>query len=235
MPGFGWSNAFPLELGGQTSHIEDVYAALRAAVGKGGTGSDENGLEACWRAAKALAIASATDAYERAVLQAIPEHASEHIPVYERLLGIAPGSDDNEEDRRLAVVLAWTARVQATVYDLGRSLRDISAQLSIEDEDHDLATVAMLGKMFPAYGDESTGVPGYPNFSTEFLLRVRYTLTAGETSIPERVRVMARRFLNTALPAWVDWQLLQVTSPAVGLICDGASVGSVLDYTPLAI
>jgi hypothetical protein len=230
---FGWANAFPLELGGQTSHIENVYNALRSAVGRGGSATDESGLEAAWRAAKATAIAASLDAYERAVFQALPEHATEHVPVYERVLGIAPGSDQNDEDRRLAVVAAWTARVLATMGDLRASLQSISTQLDIEETSYEEAVVAMLGKMFPAYGDEALGVPAYPNYSSEFVLRVTYTLSTGETAIPESVRSAARRLLNTALPAWVDWRIFQVTSPVTGLICDGASVGSVLDYTPL--
>lgn len=234
MADLGWANAFPLELGGQTSHIENVYNALRSAVGRGGTGSDENGLEAAWRAAKATAIAASLDAYERAAFQALPEHATEHVPVYERVLGIAPGSEQNEEDRRLAVVAAWIARVLATVGDVRRSLQVISPQFNVEELSYDTAVVAMLGKMFPNYGDEALGVPQYPNYSSEFVLRVTYTLAAGETTIPGDIRAAAKRFLNTALPSWIDWQIFQVTSPAVGLICDGASVGSVLDYTPMA-
>lgn len=233
MADFGWANAFPLELGGQTSHIENVYAALRSAVGRGGTGADENGLEAAWRAAKATAIAASLDSYERAAFQALPEHASEHVPVYERVLGIAPGSEQNDEDRRLAVVAAWVVRVLATMRDLRRSLQVISTQLDLDEPSYDEAVVAMLGKMFPNYGDEALGVPQYPNYSSEFVVRAKYTLLAGETAIPGDVRSAVRRFLNTALPAWIDWELLQYDDPLTGLICDGEDVGSVLDVTPM--
>jgi hypothetical protein len=36
MDGHGWINGGPLELGGDTTKTEDVYNALRAAVGIGG-------------------------------------------------------------------------------------------------------------------------------------------------------------------------------------------------------
>jgi hypothetical protein len=235
MPDFGWANSFPLELGGQTSHIENVYNALRNAVGRGGSAKDENGLEAAWRAAKAIAIATATDAYERAAFQALPEHATEHVPVYERVLGIAPGSDANDEDRRLAVLAAWTVRVLANVGTLKRSLQVISPKFDIDELAHEQATVTMLGRMFPSYGDESLhGVPQYPNYSDEFVVRVIYRLEAGETAIPQDVRFAARRYLNTTLPAWVDFRIHQVRTPRIGLICNGGSVGSVLNFTPLA-
>jgi hypothetical protein len=223
----------PLELGGQTSHIENIYAALRSAVGKGGSAQDENGLEASWRAAKAQAIAASVDAYERAVLQALPAHATEHIPVYERLLGIAPGADQNDEDRRLAVVAAWVARVLSTWGDLREAVQAISTKLDLEDTDYDLAVVALLGRMFPEYGDEATGVPAFPNYSSEFVVRVTYLLDTGETAIPSLVRIAVQELMNSSLPAWVDFVMLHKHDPFVGLICDGASVGSVLDFTPL--
>jgi hypothetical protein len=230
---FGWSNSLPLELGGQSAHIANVYAALRSAVGKGGSAQDENGLEATWRAAKAQVIAASVDAYERAALQALPSHATEHIPVYERVLGTAPGSDQNEEDRRQAVVAAWVGRVLATMVDIERSLQAISTQFALEELDSDDSVVAMFGKMFPNYGDEALGVPAYPNYSSEFVVRAIYTLSSGETAIPQLYRAAAATLLNAVLPAWVDWVILQDTSPATGLICDGESVGSVLDFTPL--
>jgi hypothetical protein len=234
MAGTDWTNSLPAELGGGTTHIEDVYNALRNAVGRGGSADSETGLEAAWRAAKSQAIAASCDAYERAVWQALPAHATEHVPVYERVLGIAPPSDANEEDRRLAVVAAWTARVLATTTGLQQSLQVISPKLGIEEQAHDLSTVTQLGRMFPSYGDESAhGVPAYPNYSTEFVIRVTYTLDAGETRIPEAVQVGARRYLNTALPAWCDWELVHKSDPEQGLICDGEDVGSVLDVTPM--
>ena len=233
MADLGWANSLPLELGGQTSHIANVYAALRSAVGRGGTGADENGLEATWRAAKASAIAASTDAYERAVLQALPSHATEHIPVYERVLGIAPGGDQNEEDRRQVVVAAWVGQLAATMTSVETALQAISPQLSLDELPEDESVVAMFGRMFPAYGDEADGVPQYPNYSSEFVLRAVYTLASGETTIPSLIRLAVKRLLNAVLPAWVDWGLYQDTSPSTGLICDGGSVGSVLDYTPL--
>lgn len=233
MADLGWANSLPLELGGQSSHIANVYAALRSAVGKGGTGSDENGLEATWRAAKAEAIAASTDAYERAVLQALPSHATEHVPVYERVLGIAPGSDQNEEDRRAQVEAAWVGQIGATMTDIETALQAISMQFALEELPEDDSIAAMFGRMFPAYGSESEGVPQYPNYSSDFVVRAIYTLASGELSIPVAVRLAAKRLLNSSLPAWVDWAIYQDTSPATGLICDGESVGSVLDFTPL--
>ena len=233
MADFGWANSLPLELGGQSSHIANVYAALRSAVGRGGTGSDEDGLEATWRAAKAEAIAASADAYERAALQALPSHATEHVPVYERVLGIAPGSDQTEEDRRRAVVAAWIGQIGATMTDVETALQAISTQFTLDELPEDESVVAMFGRMFPAYGDEADGVPQYPNYSSDFVVRVLYTLASGETVIPSLIRLAAKRLLNAVLPAWVDWGMYQDTSPSTGLICDGGSVGSVLDYTPL--
>jgi hypothetical protein len=73
----------------------------------------------------------------------------------------------------------------------------------------------------------------YPNYSDEFIVRETYTLEAGELSIPRDLFAQARRYLNTALPAWVDWRLRQRSATTQYFIVGGKSKGSVLDRTPL--
>jgi hypothetical protein len=231
----GWDNALPAEVSGGTTHIKAIYDALRKAVGEGGSAPNQEGLEGAWRAAKAQVIAASLDAYERAVLQALPFFADEHVPVYERLLAIAPGEDQNDEDRRLAVVQAWTLRLFADMSELNRALNVLSPKLELEELDYDHVVYTLFGRMFPEYGFESQGVPQYPNYSTDFILRVTYTYEFGETSMPRALRAQVGVHLNAVLPSWMDWRIYEDTYPVTGLVCDGEDIGSVLDVTPMEI
>lgn len=231
----GWDNALPAEVSGGTTHVAAIYEALRKAVGEGGSAPEQKGLEGTWRAAKAQVIAASLDAYERAVLQALPFFAGEHIPVYERLLAIAPGEDQNDEDRRLAVVQAWTLRLFADMSELNRALNSLSSKLELEELPYDHVVYTLFGRMFPEYGAEAQGVPQYPNYSSDFILRVTYTYEFGETSMPSRLRAQVGVHLNAVLPSWMDWRIYEDTYPVTGLVCDGLDIGSVLDVTPMEI
>jgi hypothetical protein len=230
----GWGNALPAELGGGTSHITAIYEALRKAVGDGGSAPNQEGIEGTWRAAKAQVIAASLDAYERAVLQALPMHAGEHVPVYERLLAIAPGEDQNTEDRRLAVVHAWVLRLLANMSELNAALHVLSPKFELEELPYDDVEYTLFGKMFPEYGAEALGVPGFPNFSSDFILRVTYTYAFGETSLPQPLRASAAALLNSVLPSWMDWRIFAFSSTRRGLICNGGQYGLVLNRTPLS-
>jgi hypothetical protein len=231
----GWDNALPAEVSGGTTHIKSIYDGLRKAVGEGGSAPNQEGLEGAWRAAKAQAIAASLDAYERAVLQALPFFAGEHIPVYERLLAIAPGEDQNDEDRRLAVVQAWTLRLFADMSELNRALNSLSPKLELEELDYDHVVYTLFGRMFPEYGAEaSDGVPQYPNYSTDFILRVTYTYEFGETSMPRALRAQVGVHLNAVLPSWMDWRIFAFSATRRGLICNGGQYGLVLNRTPLS-
>lgn len=230
MAGLGWMNGGPLEVGGDTTKTQDVYAALRAAVGVGGAGP-RDGLEDLWRQCKAQAIASSVIATERAVLQALPDHATDHVPVYERILAIVPAGGATEQDRRLAVVEAWTLRLLANMPELKRSLQALDPAFEIEELEETVTTIVLLGRMFPKRGSElKHGVAAFPNFADDFVVGVTYTLGPGQTEPPPAVMAKARRLLNAVLPAWVDWLI----TTGDGFFTDGGPDGaSLLDLKAL--
>ena len=224
MGGLGWINGASLELGGDSTKTENVYAALRAAVGIGGSGP-RDGLEDLWRQCKAQTIAATVIATERSALQAFPDHATDHVPVYERLLAITPAADATEQDRRDAIAQAWTLRLLANMPEVGHALRVIDPAFDLDEIEPDRTVAMMLGRMFPPRGTEAFyGVPAFPNFGDDFLVRVTYTLSPGQTEPPAQLLAMARRLLNSVLPAWIDW----VVTTGEGFFCDGGDDGSSL-------
>ncbi len=234
MGGIGWHNPLPFQVGGGETDTETIWRGLRSVVGEGGCGP-EHGLEDSWRQVKAQAIAADAAAIERAMLQGIPGKQTDHLEVYEDLLGLARAATETE--RQSAVAAAITAQISADVPTLRARLQAIDPALDVENVAYANATTTHFGKAFgprtggPAYGSgQSSGIhaTGWPNYASDFVLHVRYTLPSGATIPPADVLAAARRMLNEALPAFVDFEIYTST----GFYLDGGVDGtSLLDLT----
>lgn len=221
-------------LGSGTSHYEDVYRAMRSAVGTSASKDDEN-LDDLWRRARAVVIAAGHLSLDRAAWQALPVGCTDHLAPYERLLGLSFSSATTEQERRDAVVRAWTRTIRSTGRALELDLQDIATELSLVPVDHDLTDTVHLGRIMPPVGDEAIeGTTQYPNYSTEFTVTVAYAVPAGETSIPITRRLAAETLLNESLPAWVDYVLSQEGASGADFYADGGPDGtSVADLTAI--
>jgi hypothetical protein len=221
MGGLGWQNTLPLNLGGDPSKTEEIYSALRAAVGKGGAGPKDS-LEDLWRQSKAEVIASVVLMKERAILQAFPNVATDHIGVYEQILNLQPVGTD--EDRRVAITTAWTLDMLANMPSLETSLQVIDPAFRLEEIAYGDTTLVHFGKAFPTRGYEAYGVPEYPNYSEDLVLRVRYMLASGRVNLDRMVRANAERLLNDVLPSWVDYYITTGAHFCCGGGVDGTSL-----------
>jgi hypothetical protein len=220
---------FPLELGGNTYRTEDIYNALRSAVGVGGAGPKDS-IEDLWRQSKAQAIASVVIMIERALRQAFPNVATDHIASYERLLGFGAPAGATDEERRRAITAAWTARLLANMPEVEKSLQVLDPAFYVTELPYDLTALVHFGKMFP---ERTLDVPAsqFPNYADDFVLRVGYTLATGQTAPDPLVLAAAEQLLNTVLPGWTDYEI--VTGD--GFFTDGGDDGSsLLDLTTLA-
>lgn len=214
MGGFGWHNPFPLEFGGGATHVETIYAALRSAVGIGGSAEDDETIEGIWRQARASGLAAAATTGERAVVNAFPGHATDLLEYYETLLGATPDLADSEIERQLVVETLWTERVRAAVPDIAADLAAIDARFSIVSVSHAEADETILGRMFedlagtlPFGGGRHSTLFG--NYSTEFIVFVLFDIGSGNTpSTSEQHLIdLAAAHLNKTLPAHVDFQI----------------------------
>lgn len=223
--------AYPL--GGGTSHVEDIYRALRSAPGT--SVGPEDGLDDLWRQSRAVGIGSAHLALDKAAYQALPDGTTDHLAAYERGLGLASSSAQTEQDRRLRVAAAWTSQIASTSRGIERDLQDISANYSLRATDHDLTDTTHHGRSFPAFGLEATyGVSAYPNYGTSFVVTVVYAVPAGVFAIPDAELDDGERLLNSALPAHVDYVVSQEGTSGAGFYADGGPDGtSVADLTAI--
>lgn len=215
----GWGDAWPLEFGGAPTREDLAYRALKSAVGKGGSAENEGGIDGLWRRCKAAGLAAASSAVERAALQAFPHLATDHIPVYEEVFGIVPPEGATDEDRRIAIVAAYTARVAENENELLVGLLAIDPRFSLAVIPRALAWYVQAGKAFepqdgiPTYGPVAKSTP-CPNASSDFYVPVLLTIA---TVLPTPVDVAsvakAKRYLRAMLPSWVDFSVITSTGP----------------------
>lgn len=211
-----YGDAFPFSFGGAEADAERIWRELRKLIGEGGPGP-EGGLEDLWRQCKAQAIAAALGAYERAVLQAFPQTATDHLPLVEKMLGTSAATP---HERRAAATTAYTRELGADVPTLRAELQQIDARFDVLDRDPATVETTQLGKTFEGRGDEliASAKPNYSGFDE---IVVTYDLADGDEVPPATSLAAAESYLNEALPSWVDHYVI------------AADLGFYLDESPL--
>jgi hypothetical protein len=232
MGGTGWSNPFPLELGGGPTVIEATYRMLTNAVGKGGTAPDDDTIVALWWQSLAKGIGCVATFDERAALQAFPDKATDLLPYYERLLLTDRDPAASEEERRIVAAARWTASAAFLVSEIEQDLQLIDSRFEVVLTTDDEATVTVFGRNFEDIaGAEPFGggrkATLLPNYSTYFVLTALIDLGGAAPSAAEKRSILtALRHLSVVLPAWMAFQV--VTGIGFNLDIDR------LDYTALS-
>ena len=236
----GGGNPLPFQVGGGPSLTEQAYLNLKQMVGIGGSAADGT-IEAEWRFARARGIA-ASFADERASNQMIALLCTDFIPLWESILGLTPGVNDNDVDRRNLIVDRITRAVNASVDGLDTELQKIDERFSVhclEPDPDDPRAV---------WNDEITTVPGrtfedwdpndpdacgpafgggrystiWPNYSSKRVVKVIFDIDQGTMTAAQKVLVgRAEAVLTEILPAVCGLQIsTSVDSGAGGFILD---------------
>jgi hypothetical protein len=210
--GFGWHNPWPFEWGGGPTIDETVYESWRDTLGSL-PAKDDTGIDGLWRQVRSEAIASVLSMSERAMLQAFPQAATDHLPLWEAFLGLQAG-DKTEEQRREAVADRYTRKALADDPHLSADLVAIDSRFSIRPVERDKSTVMVLGRPFDATA---------PNYASSDLLTVVLATTERMPDAHDTQSMMrAKDVLQDALPSWVDFG-----------IC--TRIGFFLDLSPLDV
>lgn len=219
MGGFGGSNPWPMQWGGGPTDEEVVYNALRSAVGEGGSAKKDDGIDGLWRRCRARGLAAGGSFAERAALQAFPQVATDHIPVFEEEFGIIPPEGATDEDRRQAIVAAYTLKAAQNEVELAERLFEVDPRFVLVNIPRALASTVQLGKAFqpqdgtPAYGGGRFG-SAWPNYSSDFCVVVRLpTVAVMPTPVDLASITYAKRLLRKILPSWVDFAVITSTGP----------------------
>jgi hypothetical protein len=218
----GWANPFPCEFGSGPTAVENIYFALRSAGGKGGAAADdEHTIDGLWRQCRARAIATVAASGERSALQAFPDRATDLLPYYERLVGVASDPDGDAEARREAAAVLYARQIASAVPDIAAALQAIDSRFSVLATTYAESDTTLFGRAFEDFagalpfggGRQSTRLP---NYSTSFVLFVLLDLGAGiaPTTNERRALATAGKLLAEVLPGHNSYQI--VTHRGVG-------------------
>lgn len=217
MPTIGRWNPLPFKIGGGPSDSEKFYNSLKSMVGVGGAAADET-IEAEWRMAKARGLAAGSNE-EKAAMQAWPDTATDHIDVYEAVLGLAVAPFESDERRRQRITLEWTKAVDAVSATIVAALQRIDSRFSAVMSDYETSTTTVHGRAFEDYDfspdacgpafDIGTKSTMWPNYSGGFIFHVLFDAGAGSATVGELALIeQAKSVLNEMLPAWIDYTIL---------------------------
>lgn len=195
---------------------ELIYRALREATGKGGYAEDELGsIDGLIRRTRARAIAAVAAMSERSALQAFPNHATDLLPYYERLLGLTDDPDLTLEERQAAAAALYALQQASDVPSLRTALAAIDARFDVLATSWETAVTTRAGRAFQALaGDEPFGggreSTAFPNYSTASYVTALLDLGDGvEPNDDERRSIkLARRLLHDVIPATADLQIV---------------------------
>lgn len=229
MAGTGWKNPMPALVGGAPAATEQVYLALRVAVGPYGC-STEGTFEDMWRAAKATALAAAASIYERAFNNAFPSRSTDWLPYFERVLGVVPPEGSNATQRRIVVTALWNARSDASGPAMQDQLQAIDSRFQTIRVDPANALVTWWGRAIEPYdGSDPMGLAGpgteFPACSSHNRLHALMELGSGVLPTGEEADAIqaANNLMGDVLPAWCDHQV----ATHIGFVLDE----SLLDVT----
>ena len=225
MSGLDWDSQIPLDVGGGPSVREQIYAALRNAMGTGGTARREDGIDALWRQCRAIAIANAFESVERAALQVFPELCTDHIPVYEARYVLHPRPGANDVERRAAISAARYRAAAGDAPSIRRMAQEIDSRADILSFPWDMSNV-IAGGVRPF--DEDGELTAWPNHSSvafhcTVLLDVATDPDYSPTPSAADLRAIALllAMLADTLNVWTTFDV--VTS--VGFLADISPVG----------
>ena len=230
-------NPFPFQVGGSPSRAEAAYLALRKMVGTNGYSRDEESLEAQWRKSKTLGLVALSTFDERATNQYFPDKATDHIILFEEMLGIVTDPTKTDEERRRAIVPDYTGVPETWYSRLVEQLQMIDERADVLTRDWATAGTSMAGRAFGAFSPvagyeyssrieiyDPDGTPHYRTFtqfpaaSDTYRINVLFDIGSGvapSRDILQRTERM-KSLLNDIVPAWVDFRIFY----AIGFILD---------------
>ena len=214
-------NSVPFQAGGSPTRFESTYVAIQRIVGKNGYSTNDDEIESLWRQAKADALAAIGTFDERAAMQASPETATDHIPLYESMLGITTDTERSDQQRRDVIVPDYTGVPEAWTLGLDSALERIDPLITILPRPWLNSGTCQIGRWYePLNGVSDLYDPGgprkataYPNVSDMHSVIIKYDIGGGVVPNREQQRKLnqAIAHVNEVCPSWIAIQSVYST------------------------
>jgi len=114
----------------------------------------------------------------------------------------------SDEERRAAVASAYTAKLEAVVPQIRARLQALDPGIDVRTPSNDTTTHSHCGRYLASrttpsdYGGRLAAM--MPNHASNFVLLVQWDGCVDGIP-PPGTRLIVERYLNSALPAWVDY------------------------------
>lgn len=213
----GGHNPLPELVGGGPNRIEKASAAMKSAVGIGGSAVDGT-IEAEWRFARATGAATVASSDERAFWQTFPDTATDHIPLYEDLLNVSPPTGASDQDRRDEITTDYLFIPNTTNPGLLVDLIALDSRLSILNPAEAEVRIVQAGRFFQPFATTATDPiynlgrthTNFPNFSDRFVLYVFFDIGSGSvpTVAENAIVTEVEELLLKTLPAWCSFRII---------------------------
>lgn len=214
-------------VGGGPSPIDETFDTLKRMVGAHGSSRDPDSIETAWRVAKAYGLAALATFDERAALQVFPNIATDHVPVFEDILGIVADESLSDEQRRQIIVPDWTSTPEAWTTGLEAQLQAVDERASVLLMDWSESVTTWAGRYFqpfePITGEEydpngprvGTAWPNYSDLKIVFILFDIGNGQAPTADILLKTEVM-EAILNDVIPSDHDFRIIYSTGFSLG-------------------
>lgn len=218
MAKFGGLGKLSMKLGGEPSHQEKAYKALRSIVGEGNSPPDdplgETTIDGLWRRARANGMGVISSVDESALYQGFPSTVTDELRSYEEIIGSYLPPDASDEERRQAVLNLWIADARSSYPAFLATLVGYDTRFSTLTPSHTNARFTYEGKVFDTPGngdfDQYHDHSKFPNFADEHVVAVLFNV--GEGIYPAgaigKLKTTAETLLDRSLPAWNDFAVL---------------------------
>lgn len=224
----GDSNPVPTQVGGGPSDFDRAFDTLKRMVGAHGSSGDPDSIETAWRESKAYGLTALASFDERAALQVFPHIATDHIPVFEDVLGIVADESKSDEQRRQIIVPDYTSTPEAWATGLEASLQAIDSRARLLHLPWEHCSTTWGGKYYQAFspvaGEEydpngdRVGTQ-FPNYSDKKIVFVLFDIGAGakpSTDVLLKTEQMTK-VLNDVIPSDHDFRISYAVGFSLGL------------------
>jgi hypothetical protein len=230
--------SLPIQVGGGPTRFDRAFDVLESLVGVNGYAVNEDEIESLWRQAKAEAMAALETFDERAAYQISPETATDHIPLFEEMLGIKPPAGASDEERRQEIVPDYTGAAEAWGSALTAQLQRIDPAIVLRTRAWENCSTTIIGRWYQQFAptSEQTYDAGgnrkgtnFPNVSDSHSVIVEYPIPNGSAPSKTQRRKIdrVRKALNDVCPAWVDFHIIHATGFILDTsLLDATSFGS---------